>query len=120
MNDTNEVPLHIQQAEGLRALAAMIERNPDLAPVMRFPLSQMHSPLTSSAENPRELLAAFRDAGSADPFAEVLVENDVSRCMVTVKFGPVRARMSASADLMADAVPQPEYAPLAEVAEVSK
>lgn len=28
--DENETPLHIQQAEGLRALADMIEQNPDL------------------------------------------------------------------------------------------
>lgn len=35
---TNETPLHIRQAEGLRRLADMIEEHPDLAEVLTYSL----------------------------------------------------------------------------------
>lgn len=38
---TTETPLHIRQAEGLRALADLIEQNPEIAENMRQPLSDM-------------------------------------------------------------------------------
>jgi hypothetical protein len=89
-----------RQAEGLRALAAMIEQYPALAATLDFPLRQMHGYLVSREEDPRGTLHAFHAAASTCG-AAVRVANDPDRCRVQARFGPVVLELSAHADVMA-------------------
>jgi hypothetical protein len=57
--DTSGKTVAQQQIAGLLALAAMIERHPEIAEHLRFPLRQLHTPLTSRDEDPRGTLEAF-------------------------------------------------------------
>lgn len=79
----NEIPMHVQQAEGLRALADMIEANPDLPPASLGYLFVFHP------HNPQEhahlARAALRHGAKVD--------KDISgeMCNLVLRWGPVGA-----------------------------
>lgn len=60
--DTVKPPLHLRQAEGLRALADFIEANPSLAEEMAYTLSSMQDPVLK--DDPVETLAEFARAAA--------------------------------------------------------
>lgn len=99
-------------AAGLRALADLLERHPELPTRLNFALRHIAQPLTTHDGDVRGALAAFRNAAEDSP-ATVTVVNDPDRCRVIADFGGgVRVTMSADADLMAG-TPQPAtYLPL--------
>lgn len=106
MNDDR--PLHIRQAEGLRQLADVIEKNPELAHMLRYGLENFGSPVADQA---RETLTEFHRlmrAGGKTP----KVYNDITMCEVSTQFGPVGVRLYATAEHMAGERSQPEYTPL--------
>lgn len=103
-----------RQAAGLRALASVLERHPELAEHLAFALCHMDQPLIEHDGDVRGVLEAFRSAATDSP-ATVTVDNNPVRYRVTADFGGgVRLTMTADAHLMAG-TPQPApYRPLGE------
>ncbi|MEV5720637.1 hypothetical protein AB0L41_42800 [Amycolatopsis mediterranei] len=109
---TEESPLHIRQAEGLRRLADMIEQNPQIAGHLAYALDGILSPVSERLDAREQLSTFARVAKTTD--AEVTIKNDRASCAVFAAFGPVRIEMYASAAKMAgQPQPTPEYEPLA-------
>lgn len=106
------VALARRQVAGLRALADLLQRRPELAEHLRFGLCHIGQPLINPDGDARGVLEAFRAAAEASP-AAVRVVNDPDRCRVVADFeGAVVVTMWAGADLMAG-TPQPAtYLPL--------
>jgi hypothetical protein len=111
MTTDNEIPLHIQQAEGLRALAEMIEQHPEIAKELSYALHNILSPIVRSNPDPRGTLLTFHGIAKASG-AETGIENGVESCSVQIKFGPVAVKVYAPAARMAGQKPAPKYAPL--------
>jgi hypothetical protein len=113
MDQITEETLAQQQADGLRSLADLITRNPELAEQLRFPLRYLSTPLDASDGDVRGVLSAFHRATTAAG-ATVTVDNGRDRCKVSARFGPVVVSMSADAALMAgeQPAPAPKYPPL--------
>ncbi|NIH85769.1 hypothetical protein [Amycolatopsis granulosa] len=117
MVGTNRTPeesggmLAQRQAEGLRALATLIEQNPALADKLSYALNML-APLVNHEPDPRVTLTAFH-AAAVTHGTEVSVINEPHGCIVAAKFGPVVVRMHARADLMAGGRTRyPHYEPL--------
>lgn len=85
---TTETPLHIRQADGLRALADMIEQNPEVAEFAS--LSGLYAFHVSSAADHATMIRAALKAGAK-------VDKDISEELynVTLTFGPVSAMVLA-------------------------
>lgn len=108
-----EQPLHIRQAEGLRRLADMLERSPEIAGKLNYTLGDILVPVSQSDDAREELKAFVRAAKRVN--ADLKVRNDDDTCHVIVEFGPVAVRMYASAERMAggpEPKQTPEYEPL--------
>lgn len=115
----NETPLHIQQAEGLRALAAFIEANPDLPEASLEYLYVFHP---NTPDEPAQLARAALRHGAK-------VDKDISDQMynLVLRWGPVGAgalayrrevceRVQVGTKTVTKSVPDPEK--LAEVPTV--
>lgn len=107
-----EKTLAQQQAAGLRALADMIEQNPELAEELSFALQRLHAPLIDTTKHPRVMLAAFRDAATTAG-AKVVVRNNITECRVEFTFsGEVGVLVNATAGVLAGVAEKPAYEPL--------
>ena len=106
---SDETPLYVRQAEGLRALADMIEANPDID--LDFALRHIGQPLNWRVQDPRQTLVTFHDASTAYG-AEVNIHNGPDRCMVTAVFDAVRVQMWAAAANLAGEPQSVQYEPL--------
>jgi len=124
MNNT-EKPLHVQQAEGLRALADLLEQNPELAEQTRYNLEAINVPC-SSADDPVATIAAFVRAGLAHG-ASIEKEYDSKFGGATISWGTVGIhvytyreevceRVVTGTETVTKQVPDPA-APLIEVTE---
>lgn len=105
-------PLHIQQAEGLRQLADMIENNPEIAKHVDYALRYMLLPASGNSDAREQLTTVATIAKTTN--ASVEISNDADSCHVHVRFGPVGIDMYANAARMAG-LPQPKpaaYQPL--------
>ncbi|RJQ84759.1 hypothetical protein [Amycolatopsis panacis] len=101
-----------EQAEGLRALARLIEQHPALTRVLAFPLGEMRGYVVDAEDDARGTLAEFRRAALAAG-AEVSTANEIDACTVGARFGPVTVSVKAKADLMAgQPAPPVSYIPL--------
>jgi len=117
---TTETPLHVRQAEGLRALADMIEQNPDLD------ANYLGSHLYIWHAKTSDKLAAITRAALR---AGATVEKDITggQYNVVASFGPIRAmalaervnvceRVVTGTETVTRTIPDPT-APLVEVTE---
>lgn len=59
---SDQQPLHVRQAEGLRALADFVEANPDLADELDYPLRHLSDPILD--EGAADMLAKFARAAA--------------------------------------------------------
>lgn len=118
---TTETPLHIQQAEALRALASFVEANHDLAETMRNAFNK----LNAFSDDPA-MLAQFIKAGKRAG-AEATKEVNGNWFYASLRWGPVVLDVNAHRDAVCErvqvgtetvtkTVPDPEK--LAEVPEV--
>jgi hypothetical protein len=111
--DEKSVVLAREQATGLRALADLITRHPDLAVVFRLQLSSIYVPLVSG--DVRAQLEEFHRGATAAK-VRVTVDNLPDECRVTAQFtDAVVIEMAAKAERMAGESPRPpapKYAPL--------
>lgn len=80
-----ETPLHIRQAEGLRALADMIEANPEIAETMAYPLRYISAPVTSEDDEVGALAAFARACARAG--AVIRKDGDTKWFRVIASFG---------------------------------
>lgn len=124
----NELPLHIQQATGLRALANMIEAHPELAPMMdlsstvrRLHVSVGHGAPGSAQD---ELLAFLRAGGAAakknydsDKWMAVDIDFGAVSLYVYTARDKVCERVVTGTETVTKTVPDPA-APMVEVTEV--
>jgi hypothetical protein len=85
MTTADKRPLHIRQAEGLRALADMIEANPEIADTMSYPLRYISAPVTS-CDDEVAALAAFARA-CVRSGAAIRKEGDTQWFRVVASFG---------------------------------
>ncbi|PXY27403.1 hypothetical protein [Prauserella muralis] len=112
---TTETPLHLQQAEGLEALAALIRNRPEIAETVRLALAYLNSMVPSRVEDGRGAMEDLVAAADATGIVYV-ISNDRDSCRVTLDFGPaVCLSVRASAERMAGqpAPPKvPAYEPL--------
>ncbi|MGW4525131.1 hypothetical protein [Amycolatopsis sp. NPDC004378] len=122
---TTDRPEHIVKAEGLFALAAFVEQNPELAEHFRHTIEDINIPV-SSADDPVSLIAAFTRAGLAAG-ATVTKEYSENHGGVTISWGAVGIHVYAARDQVCERivtgtetvtrrVPDPA-APLVEVTE---
>ncbi|HKS46729.1 MAG TPA: hypothetical protein VJT49_16775 [Amycolatopsis sp.] len=105
---TTEKPLHIRQAEGLRALADFVEQNPGLSDHLGYAFTML-APVSTRVDA-RTILKMFHDA-AVGAGAVVSIRNEPDKCHVTADFDVVSVRSYASAEAMAD-VPVTAYTPL--------
>jgi DhnA family fructose-bisphosphate aldolase class Ia len=126
MSTADERPLHIQQAEGLRAAAAMIEANPELAEILNQAFRYMSSYVMTVDE-----VATFVRAGArhgAEIVKDYPADDDSERHFrAYAKFGPIELavhterktvceRVVTGTETVTKQVPDPA-APLVEVTE---
>ncbi|NIJ11048.1 hypothetical protein FHU38_001940 [Saccharomonospora amisosensis] len=112
MPECAAVVLARRQVAGLRALADLLQRRPELAEHLRFGLCHIGEPLVNPDGDARGVLEAFRVAAEDSP-AAVTVVNDPDRCRVVADFdGGVVVAMWADADVMAPRPQFPTYVPL--------
>jgi hypothetical protein len=120
---TTEKPLHIQQADGLRALADMIEQNPAVAPMMLSTLPRMLVSVGHLGDPSEELLAFLRAGGSAarknydsDNWMAVDVDFGAVGLYVYTSRDQVCERVVTGTETVTKLVPDPA-APMVEVTE---
>ncbi|MFE3178685.1 hypothetical protein ACFXPA_44130 [Amycolatopsis sp. NPDC059090] len=121
-HDTAARDLAARQAEGLRAVARLIEQNPELAEHMQFALApNFNAFVAHTDENPRARLQHFRRAALAEG-ADVSVDNGIDFCTVAATFGAVTLHLLARAEHMAGQDPRPAaaYRPLADIDPASE
>jgi hypothetical protein len=125
MTTDNEIPLHIRQAEGLRAVADMIEANPEMAPLLAYSLRNISAP-TGSVDDPKAAMATFARA-TVKHGAKVRKDGSSEWFRVAATWGPVEVevfgareqvceRVVTGTETVTKTVPDPEK--LAEVPEV--
>jgi hypothetical protein len=85
----NEIPLHVQQAEGLEKLAAMIRQNPEVAKFAS--LGDLYAFHVNSAEDHATMIRAALKAGAK-------VDKQISESLynVVLRWGPVGAMVLAN------------------------
>ncbi|OLE27951.1 MAG: hypothetical protein AUG44_08665 [Actinobacteria bacterium 13_1_20CM_3_71_11] len=96
-----EKELHIQQAEGLEKLAAMIRENPDLADELTYTLENLLVPLIGDEQKP--MMAKFARAAAR---GRIKHEKDASNSFFELKlwFGPVKLQVSADREQVCERV----------------
>jgi hypothetical protein len=98
----SETPLHIQQAEGLRQLADMIEQNPEIAHTLRAAFSSFGVCVRENAR--AELAGLYRALKTAG--GEPRLDNKIDECRVSGKLAAVNVYAWASAEWMKDNEPK--------------
>ncbi len=127
---TEKKPLHIQQADGLRALADMIEKHAEVGKLLTYSLRQISQP-TGSVDDPKAEMATFARA-AAKCGAKVRKNGGDKWFSVVAAWGPVEVevfvdreevceRVVTGTETVTKTVPDPEQlaaVPMVEVTEV--
>lgn len=110
-----------RQAEGLLALACLIEQHPKLAAYTRVSFQLAHAFVPDEDDDPRARLLEFRRLATAAG-AETTVDNGPKFCTVAAAFGPVVLRLHVKAERMAGQEPRPAvaYRPLDDIDPASE
>lgn len=123
---SDEKPLHVQQAEGLRALAAFVEANPELAERLAYSLGNMSEPVYG--DDSAAVMGQFARAvargrvenhkdGSSDKFFRLtLCFSDAVRLSLATSREEVCERVVVGTEQVTKTVPDPEL--LAKVPEI--
>lgn len=102
MTATDERPDHVKKADGLRALATLIEQNPELAEHFRHTIGIINVPV-NSVDEPVPLIAAFTRAAMALG-ARVEKEYGEHWGGVNLTWGPVGIHVYAARDKVCERV----------------
>lgn len=99
----NETPLHIQQAEGLEQLAAMLREHPELAEGLRSDPFEGLLAYVGHLDDPIAMMGAFARAGASHR-AKVTKNYNDRWGAVDITFGPVGLHVYADRDQVCERV----------------